>query len=142
MATPAGTILRVLKKVERRQVLIASRLVRIEEIGIRPPPQPLASVKRAPTSLEEIENWLATLLPDKLSPTEIKVCARRAWGFSDSEIAADLAVEATTVRSHQQSILAKLELKTVREIPRYVFQLLLSRRLEAVNEKAIQHSPL
>lgn len=49
------------------------------------------------------------LLPVPLSPREREVLARLAKGFTTAEIAADLVISASTVKTHVRHILEKLE---------------------------------
>ena len=63
-----------------------------------------------------------------LTATETKICARRLMGWSDSQIADELSVSASTVKTHTANILAKLGLESVREIPYCCFCLILNMR--------------
>jgi len=50
----------------------------------------------------------ASRIEERLTPRELDVLVRMAAGLSNRAIAADLAIEYTTVRGHVQSVLEKL----------------------------------
>ena len=62
-----------------------------------------------------------------LSPREQQVVGRIGEGLTNKEVASDLGISLTTVRTHRANAMAKLDLHTTGEIVRYALEAGLSR---------------
>jgi DNA-binding NarL/FixJ family response regulator len=91
---PADDLVRAVRVVASGESLLSPSVTRrlVEEFARRPSGAPPAAV-------------------DELTPRELDVLKLLARGLSNAEIAADLVVETSTVKSHVASILAKLGLR-------------------------------
>jgi DNA-binding NarL/FixJ family response regulator len=91
---PADDLVRGLRVVASGESLLSPSVTRrlVEEFARRPSGAPPAAVH-------------------ELTPRELDVLRRVARGLSNAEIAAELVVETSTVKSHVASILAKLSLR-------------------------------
>ena len=92
--SPADELVRAVRVVAAGEALLAPSITRrlVEEFARRP-------VGREPIGIAD------------LTPREIDVLRLLARGLSNSEIAGELVVEPSTVKSHVASILAKLDLR-------------------------------
>ena len=72
-----------------------------------------------PSSVTEWEAVLVQMFGSRLTKRQRQVCARRCQGWSGAEIARDLYLDQRTVRSYDDAMLLKFELKSVREISPY-----------------------
>ena len=91
---PADDLVRAVRVVAAGESLLSPSVTRrlVEEFARRPAGAPPAAV-------------------NELTPRELDVLRLVARGFSNAEIAAELVVETSTVKSHVASILAKLDLR-------------------------------
>lgn len=91
---PADDLVRAVRVVAAGESLLSPSVTRrlVEEFARRPSAAPPAAV-------------------NELTPRELDVLRLVARGFSNAEIAAELVVETSTVKSHVASILAKLDLR-------------------------------
>jgi len=91
---PADDLVRAVRVVASGESLLSPSVTRrlVEEFARRPSGAPPAAV-------------------DDLTPRELDVLRLVARGFSNAEIAAELFVETSTVKSHVASILTKLDLR-------------------------------
>ncbi|MCY7303434.1 MAG: response regulator transcription factor [Thermoleophilia bacterium] len=91
---PADDLVRAVRVVAAGESLLSPSVTRrlVEEFARRPSGAPSASL-------------------NDLTPRELEVLQLLAQGLSNAEIAAELFVEASTVKSHVASILAKLGLR-------------------------------
>lgn len=91
---PADDLVRAVRVVASGESLLSPSVTRrlVEEFARRPSGAPPAEV-------------------NELTPRELDVLRRVARGLSNAEIAAELVVETSTVKSHVASILAKLGLR-------------------------------
>ena len=91
---PAEDLVRAVRVVASGESLLSPSVTRrlVEEFARRPSGAPPAAV-------------------DDLTPRELDVLRLVARGFSNAEIAAELFVETSTVKSHVASILTKLDLR-------------------------------
>jgi len=91
---PADDLVRAVRVVASGESLLSPSVTRrlVEEFARRPSGAPPAAV-------------------NELTPRELDVLRLVARGFSNAEIAAELVVETSTVKSHVASILSKLDLR-------------------------------
>ena len=93
---PAEQLVEGIRVVAQGEALLAPSVTRrlISEFSRTPPSQ-----RKTPPSMEE------------LTPREVEVFRLMARGFSNAEIAAELVVSETTVKTHVARILMKLEVR-------------------------------
>ncbi len=71
-----------------------------------------------PQTPQAMERRLAEMLPD-LPERELAVCARRVLGHTDSQIAGDLSIAETTVKTHTARLVRRFGLESARQLPHH-----------------------
>lgn len=68
-----------------------------------------------------IEPDMAYEAVERLTPTELRMAACIAFGYSNDDLRAELQIVTSTMQARRFYIRKKLNAKTIREIPRYYF---------------------
>ena len=103
--TPAGELFHAIRVVAGGGIYLDPTLAK----------QVLGGLSRTPSPQ-------SLLVPDRLSDRETEVVRRIAQGFSNKEIAAQLAINAKTVETYKARSLEKLGLRSRADLVRYALQ--------------------